>query len=223
MFRIMVAEDDPGTRTLMCDVLNDAGYEAIPAKNGNEALNLTAHRHIDLAVLDVMMPGIDGCELTRSLRDAGMDMPVLMVTARVTLDDKKAGFESGADDYMTKPVDEEEFLLHVGALLRRARISAEHKLEIGSTTLYYDSLTVTTGKDSVELPKKEFLLLYKLLSSSGQIFTRRQLMDEIWDLDSESDEHTVNVHINRLRDRFADNPDFDIVTIRGLGYKAVKK
>ncbi len=222
MFRILIVEDDAGTRTLMNDVISDAGYEPITATNGVEALEIMDHKHIDLILLDVMMPDMDGYELTRELRSSGMDMPILMVTARTSLNDKKEGFSLGADDYMTKPVDEEEMLLHINALLRRAKISSEHKLTVGDTILSYDSFTVTDHGDTFELPKKEFMILYKLLSYNNKIFTRRQLMDEIWDLDTDSDEHTVNVHINRLRDRFKDNPDFVIVTVRGLGYKAMK-
>ena len=222
MLRILIVEDDRGTRVLMSDVISDAGYEPVTARNGVEALEVLEHKHVDLIVMDVMMPDMDGYELTRQLRDAKMELPILMVTAKDTLLDKKRGFSLGADDYMTKPVNEEEMLLHIGALLRRAKIAAEHRLTVGATELNLDSLSVITGSEEVELPRKEFLLLYKLLSYNNKIFTRRQLMDEIWDLDSESDEHTVNVHINRLRDRFKDNGDFEIVTVRGLGYKAVK-
>ena len=222
MLRILIVEDDRGTRVLMSDVISDAGYEPVTARNGVEALEFLEHKHVDLIVMDVMMPDMDGYELTRQLRDAKMELPILMVTAKDTLLDKKRGFSLGADDYMTKPVNEEEMLLHIGALLRRAKIAAEHRLTVGATELNLDSLSVITGSEEVELPRKEFLLLYKLLSYNNKIFTRRQLMDEIWDLDSESDEHTVNVHINRLRDRFKDNGDFEIVTVRGLGYKAVK-
>jgi len=222
MFRIMVVEDDRGSRRLMEDVLTDAGYEPILASNGVHALELLDQKHVDLMIVDVMMPGMDGYELTRQLRDAGMDIPILMVTAKQTREAMKTGFKTGVDDYMTKPVDEEELLLRISALLRRSKISSERKLTVGDTVLYFDSLTVVHGDLRMELPLKEFMLLYKLLSYPNKIFTRRQLMDEIWDLDSESDEHTINVHINRLRDRFKDNTDFEIVTVRGLGYKAVK-
>jgi len=222
MLRILIAEDDKGTRRLMEDVLSDAGYEPLSARNGLEALEILEHKHVDLIVLDIMMPGMDGYELLRQLRESGQDQPVLMVTAKQTMPDKRKGFQLGADDYMTKPIEEEEMLLRIAALLRRSKIAAERKLVIGSTELYFDSLSVKQGGTVVELPKKEFMLLYKLLSYNNKTFTRRQLMDEIWDLDTESAEHTVNVHINRLRDRFKDNPDFRIVTVRGLGYKAVR-
>ena len=223
MFRILVAEDDKGTRTLMQDVLTDAGYQPILAENGEQALEALEHKHVDLIIMDIMMPKMDGYELLRELREAKIDIPVLMVTAKQAPDDKKKGFRLGTDDYMTKPVDEEEMLLRIAALLRRAKIAADRRVTAGGTELLFDSLTVKQGDLTTELPQKEFLLLYKLLSYPGKIFTRRQLMDEIWDLDSDSDEHTVNVHINRLRDRFKDNTDFEIVTVRGLGYKAVKR
>jgi len=222
MFRILIVEDDKGTRTLMKDVLTDAGYLPLTAENGEEALEVLDHKHVDLIVLDVMMPRMDGLAFTREMRAAGNDTPILMVSARQTQQDKKEGFLTGADDYMTKPVDEEEMLLRIQALLRRAKIAHERKLVVGETELFFDSMSVSRGGETETLPQKEFLLLFKLLSYNNKIFTRRQLMDEIWDLDSESDERTVNVHINRLRDRFRDNPDFDIVTVRGLGYKAVK-
>lgn len=222
MFRILVVEDDKGIRTLMEEALTDAGYEPLLACNGLEALDVLETKHIDLIILDIMMPKLDGFELLKLIRESGMDMPVLMVTAKQTLSDKKRGFRLGVDDYMVKPFEEEEILLRVAALLRRARILTERKLTVGSTELIYDSLTVISNGTAQVLPKKEFLLLYKLLSFHNKTFTRRQLMDEIWDLDTESDEHTVNVHINKLRDRFRDNHDFEIITVRGLGYKAVK-
>ena len=222
MFRILVAEDDRGTRRLMEDVLLDAGYEPVSVSNGQEALDILEQKHIDLLLLDVMMPKLDGFELLRQLRDYGYDLPVMMVTAKQTLPDKKQGLRLGADDYMVKPVDEEEMLLRIAALLRRAQAVTERKLVIGSTTLLYDNFSVHFQGESKELPKKEFLLLYKLLSTPNKTFTRQQLMDEIWDMDSNSDEHTVVVHINRLREKFRGCPDFEIVTVRGLGYKAVR-
>lgn len=223
MFRILVVEDDKGIRMLMEDALADAGYEPLLACNGLEALEVLETKHVDLIILDIMMPKMDGYELLGQIRESGMDLPVLMVTAKQTLSDKKRGFLLGADDYLVKPFEEEEMLLRVAALLRRAKILTERKLTVGSTELIYDSLMVITNGTAQVLPKKEFLLLYKLLSYHNKTFTRRQLMDEIWDLGTESDEHTVNVHINKLRDRFRDNHDFEIITVRGLGYKAVKR
>ena len=227
MFNIMVVEDDFHTRRLMCAVLERYGYNPIPAVDGQDALEQLDKKHVDLIILDIMMPRMDGYEVTRILRDGGSNLPILMVTAKETPADKRKGFIIGTDDYMTKPVDEEEMILRIGALLRRSRIVNERKLTVGSTVLYYDSLTVRTDGEpasapgGIELPQKEFLLLFKLLSYPNKIFTRRGLMDEIWDMDSDSDERTVDVHISRLRDRFRDNTDFDIVTVRGLGYKAV--
>ena len=223
MFHILVVEDNDNTRKLMQAVLSQNGYEPIPARDGVEALEVLDHKHVDLIVLDIMMPRMDGYEFTETLRASGSEIPILMVTAKEKPADKHKGFIIGTDDYMVKPVDEEEMLLRIAALLRRSRIVNEHRLEIGATMLDYDSLTVTSDLGVVELPKKEFMLLFKLLSYPNKIFTRRQLMDEIWDMDSDTDERTVDVHINRLRDRFRANADFDIVTVRGLGYKAVKR
>lgn len=222
MFRILVAEDDRGTQRLMQDTLADAGYEPILAADGQQALELLACRHVDLMVVDVMMPRLDGFALLSRLRRSGSQMPVLILTAKEAQADKRQGLRLGADDYMTKPADEEELLLRIGALLRRAQAISSRRLTVGNTTLIYDDLAVEWDGKIAELPRKEFQLLYRLLSCPNKTFTRRQLMDEIWDLDTDSDEHTVNVHINRLRDRFKGNPDFAIVTVRGLGYKAVR-
>lgn len=199
------------------------GYKVFVAKDGIDALDKIQDHHIDLIVLDLMMPRMDGYEFTTTLRKANNNVPILMVTAKEAPADKKKGFLVGTDDYMVKPVDEEEMLLRVKALLRRSRIVNEHRLTIGGTELDYDSFTVFREGTGIELPNKEFMLLYKLLSYPNKIFTRRSLMDELWDINSESDIRTVDVHINRLRDRFKDNPDFGIVTVRGLGYKAVSK
>lgn len=221
MFQILVVEDDKNVRRLMATVLTRYGYEPILASDGLEALDIMDHKHIDLVILDVMMPRMDGYEFTNTLRSAGCTIPILMVTARETQNDKKRGFIVGADDYMVKPVDEEEMILRIAALLRRSQIAGERKLTVGQSTLLYDSLAVKTPEGMMELPQKEFLLLYKLLSYPNKIYTRRQLMDEIWDMDSESDERTVDVHVSRVRERFRHNTDFEIVTVRGLGYKAV--
>ena len=223
MFNIMVVEDDKNTRRLMETVLTQNGFRVIPACDGIEALELMEKKQVDLIVLDVMLPRMDGYELTRLMREGGSDMPILMVTAKETKADKREGFTSGADDYMVKPVDEEEMLLRINALLRRAKIASEHCIVIGSTKFSYDAMTVERDGMVSELPQKEFLLIFKLLSYQNKVFTRRQLMDELWDMDSDTDERTVDVHINRLRDRFKDNDDFEIVTVRGLGYKAVAK
>lgn len=223
MFHILVVEDNLNARKLMEAVLKQNGYEPLLAADGIEALEVLDNKHVDLIVLDVMMPRMDGYEFTETLRSSGCELPILMVTAKEKPADKRKGFIIGTDDYMVKPVDEEEMILRIAALLRRSRIVNEHRLTVGGTVLDYDALSVKTAEGVSELPKKEFLLLFKLLSYSNKIFTRRQLMDEIWDMDTDTDERTVDVHINRLRDRFRNNPDFDIVTVRGLGYKAVKR
>lgn len=221
MFQILVVEDDKNVRRLMETVLTRYGYEPLSACDGYEALDILDRKHVDLILLDVMMPRMDGYEFTNTLRSGGCNIPILMVTARETQNDKKRGFIVGADDYMVKPVDEEEMILRIAALLRRSKIVGERKLTVGKTTLLYDSFAVKVEDKMMEMPQKEFLLLFKLLSYPNKIFTRRQLMDEIWDMDSESDERTVDVHISRLRERFRNGSDFEILTVRGLGYKAV--
>ena len=222
MFRILVVEDDKNTRKLMEAVLSQNGYEPVPACDGVEALDILDKKHIDLILLDIMMPRMDGYEFTEIIRGnpALGDIPILMVTAKETPADKKKGFIIGTDDYMVKPVDEDEMILRIAALLRRSRIVNEHRLIVGGTLLDYDSFSVSSDGYISQLPRKEFLLLYKLLSYPGKIFTRRQLMDEIWDLETDTDERTVDVHINRLRDRFKESEDFQIITVRGLGYKS---
>jgi len=217
----MVVEDDVNIGKLMKTVLNQNGYESILARDGLEALDVLDKQHVDLMVLDIMMPNMDGYELTKLLRDESNDIPILMVTAKDTLKDKKQGFMTGVDDYMVKPINEEEFILRIGALLRRSKIANDHVLVIGMTQLNYDELVVISKQERIALPKKEFLLLFKFLSYPNKIFTRRQLIDEIWSFESDTDERTVDVHINRLRERFKENGDFKLVTVRGLGYKAV--
>lgn len=223
MFNILVVEDDAGTRKLLCALLKSDGYNVLSAQDGAEALEVLDKNHVDLLVIDVMMPRMDGYTLTEQLRGGGSTLPMLMLSAKDGAADVRHGFVVGIDDYMKKPFDVEELLLRIRALLRRAKIATEKKIVAGSVTLDYDSLTVTTDKGRATLPQKEFLLLFKLLSYPDVVFTRLQLMDEIWGMDAESDEHTVNVHINRLRTRFAHCDDFEIVTVRGLGYKAVRK
>lgn len=222
MFHILVAEDDPNARKLLKTVLERAEYTVSTVENGRAALELLDTQHIDLILLDIMMPGMDGFALTRELRESGCMIPVLMVTAKQLPADKKKGFLVGTDDYMTKPVDTEEMLLRIKALLRRSQIVSEHRLVVGNVVLDYDALSVTRGNEKQTLPQKEFFLLYKLLSYPDKIFTRIQLMDEIWGMESESGDTTVNVHINRLRRRFEGYPEFELVSVRGLGYKAVK-
>ena len=222
MFHILVVDDDKNTRRLMQAVLQADGYSVATAKNGAEALAVMERETVDLVVLDIMMPQMDGYEFTRTLRAADNNLPILMVSAKQLPADRKQGFLVGTDDYMTKPIDEEEMLLRIKALLRRARIATERKLTVGDVTLDYDALTVTRGGEVMELPQKEFQLLFLLLSYPGKIFTRIQLMDEIWGTESESGWETVTVHIGRLRRRFDGWPEFAIESVRGLGYKAVK-
>ncbi|HBL36414.1 MAG TPA: DNA-binding response regulator [Firmicutes bacterium] len=223
MFNILVVEDDQHTRKLISAVLKQEGYTSFAAVDGEDALQIMDKQQIDLIILDIMMPKMDGYELTKHLRSSDQKLPILMVSAKQLPEDKHRGFLAGTDDYMTKPVDIKEMVWRVKALLRRAQIANEHRLTIGEVVLDYDTLTVTRGDESHVLPKKEFYLLFKLLSYPNQIFTRLQLMDEIWGMESESSDTTVNVHINRLRRRFEHFPEFELVTVRGLGYKAVKK
>ncbi len=223
MFHILVIDDDRNTRTLMQAVLAAEGYFVLTAENGEDALQVMEREHVDLAVLDLMMPKMDGFAFTRALRETQNALPILMVSAKQASASRKEGFIAGIDDYMTKPVDEEEMLLRIKALLRRARIVSQRRLEIGEVSLDFDSRTVTRAGETVTLPHKEFLLLYQLLSYPGRVFTRIQIMDEIWGIQSETGWETITVHINRLRRRFAAYPEFEIVSVRGLGYKAVKR
>ena len=223
MFNILIVEDDINTRKLMDKILRTNGYLTYLAEDGEEALEVMDKHQIDLMIVDIMMPRMNGYELTKQLRDSKYMLPILMVTAKQLPDDKRKGFIVGTDDYMTKPVDEVEMLLRIKALLRRAQIANDHKITMGEVVVDYDALTVSRGSDVQTLPPKEFYLLYKLLSYPGKIFTRIQLMDEIWGMDTDSADNTVNVHINRLRNRFEAYPEFELLTVRGLGYKAVKK
>jgi two-component system OmpR family response regulator len=223
MVRILVVDDDKNTRRYIEAVLKAENYTVFTATNGEEALELMDKEHIDLVVLDIMMPKMDGYEFTKALRDSNNNLPILMVSAKQLPKDKRKGFLVGTDDYMTKPFDAEEMILRIKALLRRAQIASEQKIVIGDVTLDYNSFTVSKGNETQELPQKEFLLLYKLLSYPGKIFTRIQLMDEIWGNDSESGWETVTVHIGRLRKKFQGWEEFEIESVRGLGYKAVKK
>jgi len=223
MVRILVVDDDKNTRKYIEALLTRENYTVLTATNGEEALDVMDREHIDLVVLDIMMPKMDGYEFTKALRESNNNLPILMVSAKQLPKDKRKGFLVGTDDYMTKPFDAEEMILRIKALLRRAQIANEKKIVIGDVTLDYNSFTVTKGDEVQELPQKEFLLLYKLLSYPGKIFTRIQLMDEIWGSDSESGWETVTVHIGRLRKRFEGWEEFEIVSVRGLGYKAVRK
>lgn len=222
MFKILIVEDDQELRQLFGHVLLKNGYAVKEVSNGKEALDALETDYYDLMISDIMMPKMDGFELVRSLRETGNGIPVLMITAKDAFDDMRVGFLSGTDDYMVKPVNVNEMVLRVSALLRRAQMINERRQVLGNTILECDSLTVTTETGSMVLPQKEFMLLYKMASFPGRIFTRQQLMDDIWGYDTDSDTHTVDVHIGRLRDKFKDSMDFKIVTMRGVGYKVTK-
>ena len=222
MLKILIAEDDRELRQLFSHVLTKHGYAVKGVTNGKEALDALDSDYFDIIISDIMMPVLDGYELVRSLRESGNTTPVLMITAKDSFDDMRRGFLAGTDDYMIKPINVNEMVLRVQALLRRAQMISERRQVIGNTVMEIDSLTVTTEGESFILPQKEFMLLYKMAASPGKIFTRHQLIDDIWGYDNESDTHTVDVHIGRLRDRFRDNTDFKIVTMRGVGYKVIK-
>lgn len=220
MFSILICEDDNHIRRLFRDTLEKEGYSVFEAIDGIVALEELEKNHIDLLITDVMMPHMDGHALTQTLRESGFELPILMITARESIDDKKNGFKAGTDDYMVKPVDMDEMLLRIFALLRRSKIANEQRLAVGKTILDYEALSLNVGDETITLPKKEFLLLFKLLSAPNRIFTRAQIMDEIWGYESESDHRTVDVHIKRLREKLENNRDFEIITVKGLGYKA---
>ena len=223
MFNILVIEDNKNMRKLICATLKQNGYSTFEAEDGEVGLDVLDTTHIDLIICDIMMPNMDGYEFTETLRDGHCETPIIIVTAKEQLEDNKKGLSRGADDYMVKPIDFEELILRIGAILRRSKIVNDHKITIGNTVLDYNSLSVTSNGECNTLPKKEFYLLFKLVSSPDTIFTRRQLLDEIWGMESMADERTVDVHIKRIRERYRDSNDFEIVTVRGLGYKAVIK
>lgn len=223
MFSILVAEDDKTLNRMICAKLKQAQYQVFSAFDGQEALELMEKEHIDLIISDVMMPRMDGIELTSALRGAKMTLPILIITAKGQMEDMEKGFRAGTDDYMVKPIKLRELLLRVEALLRRAQLMSEKHLTIRGTVLDYSSLTVQTGGQVDTLPPKEFYLLFKLLNQPGRIFTRQELLDEIWGVDKETDSRNVDAHVKKLRHRFANHPDFVIETVRGLGYKAVFK
>ena len=223
MFNILVIEDNKNMRKLICATLKQNGYSTFEAEDGEVGLDVLDTTHIDLIICDIMMPNMDGYEFTETLRDGHCETPIIIVTAKEQLEDKKKGFSIGADDYMVKPIDFEELILRIGAILRRSKIVNDHKITIGNTVLDYNSLSVTSNGECNTLQKKEFYLLFKLVSSPDTIFTRRQLLDEIWGMESMADERTVDVHIKRIRERYRASNDFEIVTVRGLGYKAVIK
>ena len=223
MFNVLIVEDDKKLNNLIRTTLVKNGYNVYTAENGNEGIDVFDNNYVDLVVSDIMMPGLDGYGFARAIRERNVNIPILFVSAKDKYEDKQQGFQIGIDDYMVKPLDINELLLRVSALLRRAQIANDRRLTVGSTVLDYDTMTVTVDGEEILLPQKEFNILFKLLSFPNKIFTRTQLMDEFWGLYSESLERTVDVHITRLRDKFKSSTDFEIVTVRGLGYKAVKK
>ena len=224
MNKILIADDNQQITSILANYARKEGFEPLVALDGQQALELFEQheKNIDVVLLDVMMPKMDGYELVRSIRESGSSIPIMMITAKDAFDDMRLGFLSGSDDYMVKPINIGEMVLRVSALLRRAQMASERRQVIGGTVMECDSLSVTVDGESMVLPQKEFMLLYKMASFPGRIFTRQQLMDDIWGYDSSTDTHTVDVHIARLRERFRDNPDFKIVTMRGVGYKVVR-
>ena len=224
MFNILLVEDDDNLRRLMATVLKRNRFNVLPAANGKEAIDLAENNHVDLMVCDIMLPEVNGYEVTRAIREYNDNMPVIMVTALETLDDKRRGFATGADDYMVKPIDTDELIMRINALLRRAKATNERRISVGNIEIDLDSMTVNHDGEISTLPKKEFFLLFKLLSMPNHIFTRSALMDELWGPDSDTDERTIDVHVKRLRERLDEIgvTQFEIVTVRGLGYKVIK-
>ena len=223
MFKILVVEDEINLNKTVCSFLNHSGYEAIGCLNVNDAYDALEENVIDLIVSDIMMPGIDGFEFATSVRELNEDIPILFMTARDDIASKQRGFRIGVDDYMVKPIDFDELFLRIGALLRRAKIAANRKLEIGKFVMDADEHTVYLDDEEISLTNREFSILYKLLSYPKKTFTRTQLMDEFWDADTETAPRAVDVYMTKLRAKLSDCNDFEIVTVHGLGYKAVLK
>lgn len=220
MLNILIVEDEAAIRLLTKTKLRNE-YNIIEAANGVQALEVLEHKHIDLIIADIMMPEMNGYEFVQSLRDSGDMTPVIMLTAMSTFAHKKKGFATGIDDYMVKPIDYEELKWRIEALLCRAQIANEKRIVVGALTLRSDYLTAELNGTSISLTEKEFDLLYKLLSYPGIIFTKQQIMDEIWGYDTETDYNTIKTYISRLRNKFKDCKDFELVSVRGLGYKAI--
>ena len=223
MFQILVVEDDRDLNRSVCSFLNRSGYTATGCLNATDAYDALYEETFDLIVSDIMMPGIDGFEFARSVRSLNENIPILFMTARDDIASKQRGFRIGVDDYMVKPIDLDELFLRIGALLRRARIASSRKLEVGAFTMDADEFTSTLDGAEISLTKREFNLLYKLLSYPKKTFTRTQLMDEFWDADTETAPRAVDVYMTKLRSKLAHCEDFEIVTVHGLGYKVVLK
>lgn len=223
MFKILVVEDDKELNKTVCSFLNHAGYHAIGCLNANDAYDAMYENMFDLIVSDIMMPGVDGFEFARNVRELNSDIPILFMTARDDIASKQRGFRIGVDDYMVKPIDLDELFLRIGALLRRAKIASSRKIEIGSFVMDADEHTACLGDEEISLTAREFSILYKLLSYPKKTFTRMQLMDEFWDADSETAPRAVDVYMTKLRSKLSDCEDFEIKTVHGLGYKVVIK
>ena len=223
MFKILVVEDDKDLNQAVCSFLNQSGYEAVSCLDANEAYNAMYNNPFDLIVSDIMMPGIDGYEFAKTVRELNENIPILFMTARDDFASKQRGYRIGIDDYMVKPIDLDELFLRIGALLRRAKIASSHRLEIGKLVLDADERTATLDGEEIPLTLREFNILYKLLSYPKKTFTRTQLMDEFWDAESNTAPRAVDVYMTKLRDKFSECDDFEIVTVHGLGYKAVLK
>lgn len=223
MFKILVLEDDQELNRTVCTFLNNSGYEAVGCLNANEAYDALYENMIDLIVSDIMMPGVDGFEFAKNVRDVNSEIPILFMTARDDIASKQRGFRIGVDDYMVKPIDLDELFLRIGALLRRAKIAASRKLEIGSFVMDADEHTAYLGEEEISLTSREFSILYKLLSYPKKTFTRTQLMDEFWDADTATAPRAVDVYMTKLRQKLSACEDFEIKTVHGLGYKAVIK
>lgn len=223
MFKILVVEDDRDLNRTVCTFLNGSGYDTVGCLNANDAYNAMYGNTFDLIVSDIMMPETDGFEFCKTVRGIDENIPIIFVTARDDFTSKQRGYRAGIDDYMVKPVDLEEMLLRIGALLRRAKIASSRRIEIGSLTLDADGRTATVGGEEIPLTLREFNILYKLLSYPKKAFTRTQLMDEFWDADSNTSLRAVDVYITKLREKFSGCKDFELVTVHGLGYKAVIK
>ncbi len=223
MFNVLIIDDNENFLFLIKEILEKENFNTFTAKNGKEALKTLDYQQIDAIVVDIMMPEMDGYDFTKELRQSNMELPLFMISAKQLPEDRKKAFRLGVDDFMCKPIDQEEFVLRLKALLRRSKIVAEKKIVIGDVVIDYPSLSVVKNGTSVTLPQKEFMLLFKLLSYPNKIFTRIQLMDEVWGMNCDTGWETVTVHINRLRKRFEDYDEFEIISVRGLGYKAVKK
>ncbi len=220
MFSILVVEDDEILNKMICAKLQQESYRVFASFDGEQALALLDQEHIDLIISDIMMPNMDGYQLTKELREAAYTIPILMITAKNQFEDMEKGFRAGTDDYMIKPISMRELVLRVKALLRRSQIENEKKLVVGNTFLDFNALTVKVNEEIFEMPPKEFYLLFKLLSNPNKIFTRQELMDEIWGMETDVDDRTIDSHIKKLRRKFEHCTDFEIITIRGLGYKS---